>query len=104
MQEESKIEEFDESEFDVPDDDVDLEALNEIQKRMIKDKTVLSKKAPELNDLNMRDAYIKQQVSNKQLVERKAEQKRVIQKHVQNIKKDVRQELVFKFVKQQYLS
>ena len=104
MQEESKVEQIDESEFDVPDDDVDLEALNEIQKRMIKDKTVLSKKAPELNDQNMRDAYIKQQVSNKQLVERKAEQKRVIQKHVQNIKKDVRQELVFKFVKQQYLS
>ena len=73
MQEESKVEEIDESEFDVPDDDVDLEALNEIQKRMIKDKTVLSKKAPELNDQNMRDAYIKQQVSNKQLIERKAE-------------------------------
>ena len=30
MQEESKAGEYDESEFDVPDDDVDLEALNEI--------------------------------------------------------------------------
>ena len=41
---------LDENEFDVPDDDVELEALNDIQKRIIKDKTVLPKKSTELND------------------------------------------------------
>ena len=47
----------------------------------------------------MRNQYIKQYVSNKQLMDRKIDQKRIIQQHKQNIKKDVRQELVFKFVK-----
>ena len=40
---------------------------------MIKDRTVLSKKAPELNDQKMRYAYIRQHISNKDLMDRKAE-------------------------------
>jgi len=51
----------------------------------------------------MRNQYIKQYVSNKQLIDRKNDQKKIIEKYKQNIKKDVKQELVFKFVKQQYL-
>jgi len=93
----------DENEFDIPDDDVELNALNDMQKRIIKNKTVLSKKSTELNDQNMRNQYIKQYVSNKQLIDRKNDQKKIIEKYKQNIKKDVKQELVFKFVKQQYL-
>ena len=69
-----------ESEFDVPDD-IDLDVLTEMQKRIIKEKKVLSKRAPELNDQRMRNAYIRQQVSVKQLVERKIEQKNVIKKY-----------------------
>ena len=55
IQVEGKIEEAD---FDVPDD-IDMEVLTEMQKRIITEKKVLSKKAPELNDQNMRNAYIK---------------------------------------------
>ena len=82
--------ELNEEEFDVPDDDIDLGMLDEVQKRMIKDRTVLSKKAPELNDQKMRYAYIRQHISNKDLIDRKAEQTRVLKQHEQNIKKDVR--------------
>ena len=40
----------DENEFDIPDDDCELDALNDMQKRIIENKTVLSKKSTELND------------------------------------------------------
>ena len=63
--------------------------LDEVQKRMIKDKTVLSKKAPELNDQKMRYHYIRQHISNKDLMDRKAEQSRILKQQEQNMKADV---------------
>ena len=60
LEESQLIKEEEDCEFEVSDDDFELDALNDVQKRMIKEKTVLSKKAPELNDKNMREAYIRQ--------------------------------------------
>ena len=57
-----------------------------------------------LNDHRFRQHYMKTQVSNRQLAERKVEKKKLLAKHAEEIKTDTKKNLVFKFVKQAYVS
>ena len=59
-------------ECDLPDDEAEVKTkLSAAQRHMIANKTPLEANSNYLNDDRFRDAYLKQKVSGKQLVERK---------------------------------
>ena len=64
----------------------------------------MKKTAPELNDPNFRNAYIKNQVSNQELIDRKKKKQEIVKKHAEQVKDNAKKNLVFKFVRQNFIA
>ena len=97
---------FDDDDLDIPDDDdLDLNIqMPDNQAKIIASNKVLKMNAPELNDPKFRQAYMKNQVSNQQLIERRKKKQEIVKKHAEEVKDDTKKNLVFKFVRQNFIA
>ena len=74
--------------------------MSDAQLRVIKKKTPMSEvNAREINNPAFRRAYLREQITTKQLLELKARKQQVLKRHGNLIRDDPKKNLIFKFVK-----
>ena len=79
--------------------------MSEAQLRVIKKKTPMSEvDAREINNPAFRKAYLREQITTRQLLELKARKQQILKRHANSIRDDPKKSLIFKFVKSQYIS
>ena len=79
--------------------------MSEAQLRVIKKKTPMSEvTAREINNPAFRQAYLREQITTRQLLELKARKQQILKRHANSIRDDPKKTLIFKFVKSQYIS
>ena len=70
----------------------------------MENKTLLPVDSEELNNKEFRNAYLRRQITPYRLLNHKKSKDEILAEHAEEIKKDPRKTLIFKFVKQKYIS
>ena len=90
-------------EFEVPDDEQETN-FTAAQQQIIQNKTLLSVNDKALNNAEFRQSYLKAKIPTRQLIKRRVEKRQLLKEHAETVKTDTKKNLVFKFVKQSYIS
>ena len=103
-EDEHLIDEYDAMDLDIDDDDEPETALSVAQGEFLEKKTLLQVDSKDLNEEKFRQAYLKKQVAARSLAERKAERQQHLAQYAEDVKNDPKKNIIFKFVKQNYIS
>ena len=96
-----------EVDFDVLDEEDDSDIITNFsaaKRQIMENKTLLPVDSEELNNRDFRNAYLRRQITPNRLLNHKKNKDQILAEHADEIKMDPKKTLIFKFVKQKYIS